>query len=84
MKEFDLLKQIYASSKGQGNSITIGPGDDMGEIMVTAGKLLVAVDQLVLGRHVAFETTPELIGRKAIARCFSDIATNFQSKWRKI
>ena len=74
MKEFDLLKQIYASSKGQGNPITIGPGDDMGEIMVTAGKLLVAVDQLVLGRHVAFETAPELIGRKAIARCFSDIA----------
>lgn len=74
MKEFELLNEIYARSIDLGESITIGPGDDMGEIVVGDQRLLVAVDQLVIGRHVTLDTAPELIGRKAIARCFSDIA----------
>ena len=74
MKEIDLLNEIYASSKGLPDSIGIGPGDDMGEIVLGENRMLVAVDQLVLGRHVTLDTAPELIGRKSIARCFSDIA----------
>ena len=74
MKEFQLLNEIYARSIELGESITIGPGDDMGEIVIGDHRLLVAVDQLVIGRHVTVDTAPELIGRKAIARCFSDIA----------
>lgn len=74
MREFELLNQIYAQSINLGESITIGPGDDMGELVVGKDRLLVAVDQLVVGRHVTTDTAPELIGRKAIARCFSDVA----------
>ena len=74
MKEFELLAEIYARSNELNDSITIGPGDDMGEIVVGNNRLLVAVDQLVIGRHVTRDTAPELIGRKAIARCFSDVA----------
>ena len=74
MKEFELLNEIYASSTELHGSITLGPGDDMGEIVAGGRRMLVAVDQLVLGRHVTQDIAPELIGRKAIARCFSDIA----------
>jgi thiamine-monophosphate kinase len=74
VKEFELLNEIYARSTELGTSITIGPGDDMGELVINDQRLLVAVDQLVVGRHVTIDTAPELIGRKAIARCFSDIA----------
>jgi thiamine-monophosphate kinase len=74
VKEFELLNEIYARSMELSDSITLGPGDDMGEIVVGEEQLLVAVDQLVIGRHVTPDTAPKLIGRKAIARCFSDIA----------
>ena len=74
MKEFDLLKAIYAASKNLDPVITIGPGDDMGEVRTDHDRLLCAVDQLIVGRHVLSTTSPQIIGRKAIARCFSDIA----------
>jgi thiamine-monophosphate kinase len=73
MNEHELLKTIYATSTKSPN-VTIGPGDDMGEIQIGTEKVLCAVDQLVVGRHVTFDVSPSLIGRKAIARCFSDIA----------
>ena len=73
MHEFELLKTIYASAS-QSTTITIGPGDDMGEICVGDRKLLCAVDQLIVGRHVEPSCPAAAIGRKAIARCFSDIA----------
>ncbi|MBT4530680.1 MAG: thiamine-monophosphate kinase [Phycisphaerae bacterium] len=73
MHELALLNSIYERSK-QLPGVTIGPGDDMGELLLGDQKILCAVDQLIVGRHVASETKPELIGRKAVARCFSDIA----------
>ena len=74
MGEFELLQTIYDASKNLGCSVTIGPGDDMGEIVLGGKRLLLAVDQLHVGRHVELDCAPEAIGRKAIARCFSDIA----------
>ncbi len=73
MNEHELLLAIYAISTPS-QQISIGPGDDMGELTIGKERVLCAVDQLVVGRHVQPETPPELIGRKAIARCFSDIA----------
>lgn len=73
MNEHALLQSIYAQST-QNPKVSIGPGDDMGELLIGNERILCAVDQLIVGRHVKPETSPELIGRKAIARCFSDIA----------
>ena len=73
MNEHTLLQSIYAQSTPN-SKISLGPGDDMGELCIDNKRILCAVDQLVVGRHVTTETLPELIGRKAIARCFSDIA----------
>ena len=73
MHELELLNSIYESSKNL-PGITIGPGDDMGELKLGNQRVLCAVDQLIVGKHVTLETPPSAIGKKAIARCFSDIA----------
>ena len=73
MHEIELLKSIYASAS-QSSGITIGPGDDMGELQIGNERILCAVDHLIVGRHVTSDVDPHLIGRKAIARSFSDIA----------
>ena len=73
MNEHELLQSIYKATSSQ-SGITIGPGDDMGEVQIGSERILCAVDQLIVGRHVTKEVPPERIGRKAIARCFSDIA----------
>ena len=47
----------------------------MALLRTTGRELLVAVDQVVDGRHVRLDSTPlELVARKAIARSMSDIA----------
>ena len=73
MHEHQLLQSIYDSSTTL-QGVSIGPGDDMGEVVIGNEKVLFAVDQLVVGRHVTPNTKPSHIGRKAVARCFSDIA----------
>ncbi len=73
MREFELLQTIYATAS-KSSDITIGPGDDMGELLIQGTRFLSAVDHLIVGRHVEEDCLPEEIGRKAIARCFSDIA----------
>ena len=74
MNETSLLQHIYSASATSEETVLIGPGDDMGLLSFDSDKLLCGVDQLIVGRHVPKDTSPELIGRKAIARCFSDIA----------
>ena len=74
MDELELLQTIYLASANLKRPFTIGPGDDMGEVVIGNQKILAAVDQLIVGRHVTLDTPPALIGRKAVARCFSDIA----------
>ncbi len=71
--ELELLQSIYASPSTH-KHVTIAPGDDMGEVHIGKERVLCAVDQLIVGRHVTSEIDPGLIGRKAIARSFSDIA----------
>jgi len=78
MREFDLLQHVYEASRPLARRVTIPPGDDMAMVRLGGAEspgVLAAVDQLVAGRHVVLETTPlELVGRKAITRCLSDIA----------
>jgi thiamine-monophosphate kinase len=75
MREFELLRHIYDANAGLGEDITIPPGDDMAMIGLKGRDLLVAVDQVIDGRHVRLETTPlALVGRKAVTRSLSDIA----------
>ena len=75
MREFELLEHVYAANAKLARQVRIGPGDDMAMVDLDGGRLLVAVDQLVAGRHVNLDTTPiELVGRKAITRSLSDIA----------
>ncbi len=73
MKESSLLQQIYKKSTND-DLILIGPGDDMALLEFEPNTLLCGVDQLIVGKHVTIDTPPKLIGRKAVARCFSDVA----------
>ena len=74
MREFHLLQHVFATSTDS-EAVLIGPGDDMAMVRVDESSWLAAVDQLVDGRHVKLETTPvELVGRKAVTRCLSDVA----------
>lgn len=56
--------------------VEVGPGDDLALLRLVGGELLmVGVDQLVDGVHVHADSTPwEVIARKAVARCVSDVA----------
>jgi thiamine-monophosphate kinase len=74
MHEFDLIREICQSQGSPPAGVLIGPGDDLAEVQVGERYLLLGVDQLVIGRHVDLDTPPELIGRKAVARCLSDVA----------
>ncbi len=74
MREFQLLQHVFATAT-ESEAVLIGPGDDMAMVRVNGSSWLAAVDQLVDGRHVDLETTPvELVGRKAVTRCLSDVA----------
>jgi thiamine-monophosphate kinase len=75
MREWDLLRHIYAQNKALGQRVTIPPGDDMGAVRIGSADVLVTVDQVADGVHVDLRTTPiERIGRKAITRNLSDVA----------
>ena len=54
----------------------VGAGDDCAVLDVGMGDrlLLFKTDAVVQGIHFTTDTPPEKIGRKALARCLSDIA----------
>lgn len=77
MREFSLLRSIYAKNHTLSADVLIPPGDDMALLRLpeSSGSLLAAVDQVIAGRHFTLGVTPiNLIGRKAVARSASDIA----------
>lgn len=75
MREFDLLQHVYDQNASLGAAVEIPPGDDMAMVKIGEQRVLAAVDQLVGGRHVDMDHTPlHLVGRKAVARCLSDVA----------
>jgi thiamine-monophosphate kinase len=75
MNEFDLIARLTKSLPANKNVVT-GAGDDCAVLDVGAPDKLILfkTDAVVEGIHFTRETTPEKIGRKALARCLSDIA----------
>ncbi|MBL9118304.1 MAG: thiamine-monophosphate kinase [Phycisphaerae bacterium] len=74
MRESDLLRRVYAANGLLPSCVKIPPGDDMAAISVDGGSILVAVDQVIEGRHVIVDEDPAMVGRKAIVRNVSDVA----------
>ena len=75
MNEFELIAKLTKSLPVNENVLT-GAGDDCAVLdFGLPGKLfLFKTDAVVEGVHFTKDTPPEKIGRKALARCLSDIA----------
>lgn len=69
------IAQISAHQSVRYAHVLVGPGDDCAVVAPANGPaLLLKVDQLVEGRHVALGTSAVALARKALARAVSDIA----------
>lgn len=75
MNEFELIASL-TKTLPTNETVTVGAGDDCAVLdFGLAEKLfLFKTDAIVEGVHFTHETPPEKIGRKALARCLSDIA----------
>jgi thiamine-monophosphate kinase len=75
MNEFELIARLTKSLPANEN-VLAGAGDDCAVLdFGLPGKLfLFKTDAIVEGIHFTKKTPPEKIGRKALARCLSDIA----------
>ena len=75
MNELELIARLTCSLPTN-DSVVVGAGDDCAvlECGDPLRQLLFKTDAVVEGIHFTGETTPEKIGRKALARCLSDIA----------
>ena len=75
MTEFDLITRLTKSLPGNATVLT-GAGDDCAvlDLGVPDSLILFKTDAVVEGIHFTRETPPEKVGRKALARCLSDIA----------
>jgi thiamine-monophosphate kinase len=75
MNEFDLIARL-AKSLPTNENVLVGAGDDCAvlDFGLPEKLLLFKTDAIVEGVHFTKETPPEKIGRKALARCLSDIA----------
>lgn len=60
---------------GAGGSVEVPNGDDAAVLATPSGRVVVATDVLVAGRHFRFDySTPEQIAERAIAQNVADIA----------
>jgi thiamine-monophosphate kinase len=75
MNEFELIARLTKSLPAN-QSVLVGAGDDCAvlDFGLPEKLLLFKTDAVVEGFHFTKETPPEKIGRKALARCLSDIA----------
>jgi thiamine-monophosphate kinase len=75
MNEFELIERLTKNLPTNKNVVT-GAGDDCAvlDLGVRENLILFKTDAVVEGVHFTRETPPEKIGRKALARCLSDIA----------
>ncbi len=75
MNEFELIAHLTKSLPANQN-VLVGAGDDCAvlDFGVPDKLLLFKADAVVEGIHFTKDTPPEKIGRKALARCLSDIA----------
>lgn len=75
MNEFNLIHRLTRHLPTN-ESVVVGAGDDCAVLDLGAGDqlLLFKTDAVVEGVHFTKDTPPERIGRKALARCLSDVA----------
>ncbi|HEU6447703.1 MAG TPA: thiamine-phosphate kinase [Verrucomicrobiae bacterium] len=75
MNEFELIARL-AKSLPTNDNVVVGCGDDCAVLDLGAPDKLILfkTDAVVESVHFTKETPPEKIGRKALARCLSDIA----------
>ena len=75
MNEFELIRLLTRALPAN-ESVVVGPGDDCAvlDLGIPDREFLFKTDAVVEGVHFAAGTPPEKIGRKALARCLSDIA----------
>ncbi len=75
MNEFELI-QLLTRSLPANRSVVTGAGDDCAvlDLGLPDRFLLFKTDAVVEGIHFTRETAPEKVGRKALARCLSDVA----------
>lgn len=75
MNEFELIARL-TKNLPTNPSVVTGVGDDCAvlDLGVPDKLILFKTDAVVEGVHFTRETPPEKIGRKALARCLSDVA----------
>ncbi|HTX22464.1 MAG TPA: thiamine-phosphate kinase [Candidatus Aquilonibacter sp.] len=75
MNEFELIARLTKSLPAN-ESVVVGAGDDCAvlDFGLPEKLFLFKTDAVVEGIHFTKETPPEKIGRKALARCLSDVA----------
>jgi len=75
MNEFELIAKL-TKSLPTNETVLTGAGDDCAvmDLGVPEKLILFKTDAIVEGVHFTHETPPEKIGRKALARCLSDVA----------
>jgi thiamine-monophosphate kinase len=74
MNEFELIARL-TKTLPTNKSVVAGAGDDCAVLDLGVPDLILfKTDAVVEGIHFTRETPPEKIGRKALARCLSDIA----------
>src|ERR1051325_8269677 len=74
MNEIELIARLVATLP-RNDSVIVAAGDDCAVLDLGAPEyVLFKTDAVVEGIHFTAETEPEKIGRKALARCLSDIA----------
>ena len=75
MNEFELITRL-TKALPMNETVVTGAGDDCAvlDLGVPEKLILFKTDAVVEGIHFTSETPPEKIGRKALARCLSDIA----------
>lgn len=75
MNEFELIQRLTPSLPVN-ETVVAGAGDDCAvlDLGVPDKLILFKTDAVVEGIHFTRETPPEKIGRKALARCLSDLA----------
>lgn len=75
MKEFELIARLTTALPTNGQ-VVVGAGDDCAVLDLGAPDQLILfkTDAVVEGVHFTRETPARKIGRKALARCLSDIA----------
>lgn len=74
VNEKEILALAAAANGALPKNILIPPGDDMALVQLASSQVLVAVDQVVAGRHFTANTPLDLVARKAVARNVSDVA----------